>query len=198
MDVVYSFDNSLNTILLEKNDGAYNIILRTDAISKVSKHVKDNNNVELTIKGISGTSNIPILYRNVSSDSNLIVENNRNRGLKLHIQAPGISKSNVIFETPNASPVTVNTNGALYQILAAIAAILALMYANKVSSKKQKNSFAFEINKEREMKLLKKYREELTTIPKMNYNIPYGNLKQPNVVRKKTETIRNMEKLNRV
>ncbi|MCI1273747.1 MAG: hypothetical protein LKG27_04855 [Clostridiaceae bacterium] len=193
----FAGDNSLNAILLEKVDGAYNVVLRSDARAKISKHVKENNNIELTVKGMSASSNVPILYRNVPDDSSLVIENNADKGLKIDIQAPNVSDSNIIFETPNSSPVTVDTNYTAYMVLAAIAAILALVYATKTSNKKVDDRVAFDLKiKDREMRLLKKYREELTTIPSINYDI--NKRRFANYASRHNETLRKREYLNRV
>lgn len=169
---VFAADNILNAVLLEKSDLGYNIVLRTDATGKISKKIKSENSIDLTLKNISADMNIPILYRNVSSDSSVVITDNGRGEVKLNITAPSILKSNVIFETPNSAPVKVNNNHSLYMILAAISALCALICANKISSKKINNSVGFDLNiRNREMKLLKKYREELTTIPSINYNM---------------------------
>lgn len=164
-------ENSLNTILLEKTDGNYNIVLRADNQLKVIKKVKNSNNIELIVKDITASQNVPILYRNVPDDSSLIIESDGEDGIKIDVQAPKISNTNIVIETPNSAPVTVNTNYTLYMILAAIGAIMALFYANKVSKRKSQK-VAFDLNiKDREMKLLRKYRDELTTLPSINYDI---------------------------
>ena len=167
---VFAVDNVLNSVLLEKVDSSYNVVLRSDFQTKVNKKVKSDNEIDITLKNIQADSSLPITYRNVASESSVVVLNNGRGEVKLHITSPEVSKSNVIFDTPNASPTKVNTNSSLFMILAGFGALMALLYANKISAKKPE--FNFDLNiKDREMKLLKKYREELTTIPSINTNM---------------------------
>jgi len=170
--VSFAADNVLNAVLLKKIDSTYDIVLRSDYRSKVSKKVKSDNEIDITLKNISAGADIPILYRNVPSDSSVVISDKGKGEVKLHITSKGISKSNVVFETPNSAPITVNTNYSFYFVLAALSAIFALMYATKISAKKVNPGVSFDLNiKDREIKLLKKYREELTTIPSINYNM---------------------------
>lgn len=168
----YAADNTLNTVLLEKTDSVYNIVLRTDFQAKINKKIKSDNTLDITLKNVTSSATVPILYRNVPSDSSIILSDNGRGEVKLHIQSNGISKSNVIFETPNSSPVVVNDSYNFSMILAGIGALIALCLANNITAKKSNQAINFDINiKDREMRLLRKYREELTTIPSINYNM---------------------------
>ena len=49
----YAGENFLNTVVLENNDGAYSIVLRSDEVAKVKKDVEAPDKIVLTLKGIS-------------------------------------------------------------------------------------------------------------------------------------------------
>lgn len=196
----YASDNILNAVLLEGTDKGYNIILRSDMPAGIKKKVSDAGVLELTVKGVSVASNVSTLYRNVADVNSFVVENYGDKSAKIYIQAPGISKSNVIFETPNASPQPVHNDYTGYKFGAGVGLLVFLAILNKISNKKKETkelTFNMKI-KDREMRLLRKYRNEITTIPSINYKVSNSPRYSTNVVGRHPETIRKCEYLNKV
>ena len=103
----YAGENFLNTVVLENNDGAYSIVLRSDEVAKVKKDVEAPDKIVLTLKGISQSPDVNTLYKNTPEVSGLVIQNSGNNEVKIFINAPDISKANIIFETPNSAPILV-------------------------------------------------------------------------------------------
>ena len=196
----YASDNILNAVLLEGTDKGYNIILRSDMPANIKKKVSDAGVLELTVKGVSVSPDVSTLYRNVVGVNSFVVENYGDKSAKIYIQAPDISKSSVIFETPNASPQPIHNDYTGYKFTAGVALLILLALSNKLSNKRKASSeIAFNMKiKDREMRMLRKYRNEITTIPSINYNVANSPRYSTATVGRRPETIRKCEYLNKV
>ena len=103
----FASQNFLNSVVFEKTDGQYNIVLRSDIPAKVKKSVQSNDKVTLTIKGITSANNINTIYKNVENINPLVVESTGDNELKLHIQGKDVATANIIFNTPDSAPIFV-------------------------------------------------------------------------------------------
>lgn len=198
MQVTFAASNLLNAVLLEGTDKGYNIILRSDSTAKIKKKFTESGVLELSIKGLSTTNSLSTLYRNVSDVNSFVVENAGDNLVKVYIQAPNIQKANVIFETPNASPMPMHNDYTGYKFAAGVGLLVLMSVINKISnSKKKSDALAFDLKiKDREMRLMKKYRDEITTIPSINYKVRNSAYVSSTV--KRPETIRKYASLNKV
>jgi len=106
---VFAAENYLNSVIIENADGKDNVILRTDSVSKIKRDIDGTDKITITIKNIKQSGTINTLYKNKSNVDSLIVQSDGN-AIKLFIKAPNISKANIIFETPNSTPITVEDN----------------------------------------------------------------------------------------
>lgn len=100
-------ENFLNSVVVEQNEGQYNIVLRSDATAKVKKTTQGSDKITLTIKGITPANNINTIYKNINGANPLVVENLGGKELKLHLQAPDVASANIIFNTPDSAPIFV-------------------------------------------------------------------------------------------
>lgn len=103
----FGAENFLNSVVFDASEGQNSIILRSDSTAKVKKTIQANDKITLTIKGVAPASNINTVYKNVKSESPMLVENLGNGEVKLHIQAPNASSANIIFNTPDSAPIFV-------------------------------------------------------------------------------------------
>lgn len=190
---VYAADNYLNSVVIENNDGETSIVLRSDAVAKVKREVQASDKVMLTIKGIAQSPDINTLYKNASNVNGLIIQNDGNNELKVYIEAPDISKANIVFDTPNSAPITVKDNsgeGKAAWSVVSIAILLLVMHSAKNINHKSVQKDINEIIKEREKELYRNFQKEVASMPSLGYK-----LKSYNKHVLKSETLRNYSRI---
>lgn len=170
----FASENYLNSVVVSKNDGKTSIILRTDEITKVKKEVEAVDKIVVTLKGVTQSPALNTLYKNISDVNGLIIQSENNGELKIYVEAPEISKADVVFETPNSAPITVinkiNEEKAVWSIIS-IALLLLIMNSAKKMAKEPEKQNITEIIKEREKTLYKNFQKEVATIPSINYKL---------------------------
>lgn len=190
---VYAADNYLNSVVIENNDGETSIVLRSDAVAKVKREVQASDKVMLTIKGIAQSPDINTLYKNASNVNGLIIQNDGNNELKVYIEAPDISKANIVFDTPNSAPITVKDNsgeGKTAWSIVSIAILLLVMRSAKNINHKPVQKDINAIIKEREKELYRNFQKEVASMPSLGYK-----LKSYNKHVLKSETLRNYSRI---
>lgn len=190
---VHATDNYLNSVVIENNDGETSIVLRSDAVAKVKREVQASDKVILTIKGIAQSPDINTLYKNASNVNGLIIQNDGNNELKVYIEAPDISKANIVFDTPNSAPITVKDNsgeGKTAWSIVSIAILLLVMRSAKNINHKPVQKDINVIIKEREKELYRNFQKEVASMPSLGYK-----LKSYNKHVLKSETLRNYSRI---
>lgn len=171
----FAGENYLNSVVISKNDGETSIILRSDEVAKVKKEIVDLDKIILTLKGISQATDMNTLYKNTSDVSGLVIQNDGNNGLKIYVEAPNISKSNVVFETPNSAPVIVNDGVNEEKVIWSIISVVLLLFvmnsAKNIGTEDKPQVDVNEIIKEREKALYRNFQREVASIPSMSYKL---------------------------
>ncbi len=172
---VSAAENYLNSVVISKTEDETSVILRTDNVSKVKKEIITSDKIILNLKSVTQAANITTLYKNVSDVNGLVIQNQGNNSLKIYIEAPGISKANVVFETPDSAPYAVNEliGGERAGLcIASLIILLAIMRSakNRVSKESQTPDIN-EINKEREKAMYRNFRKEIASVPNINYKL---------------------------
>ena len=189
----YAGDNFLNSVVIDNNEGEMSVILRSDQITKVKKEVESADKVVLTLKGIAQSPSINTLYKNAKDVNGLIIQNEGNNDLKIYIEAPNVAKANIIFDTPNSSPITVSDSKGEERVAWSIISILILLFimrsAKNISAEPPKKNIN-EIIKEREKQLYRNFQKEVAAMPSIGYK-----LKAYNKHVLKGETIRTYSKI---
>lgn len=188
----FAGENYLNSVVIENNDNGTFIILRTDSVAKLKKKIETKDKIVLTVKGVTQSPDINTLYKNTADIDGVTIQNDGNNELKLYIQAPDISSANIVFDTPNASPVLltqgVKTKKVAWSVISFILLLFAMNSA-KYTSQKSKMKDINIINKEREKALYKSFQKEVASMPDINYK-----LKSYKKHVLKGETLRNYER----
>lgn len=171
----FASENYLNSVVIENIDNAENIVLRSDSITKIDKEIVNSDRIILTLKNIKQSQNISTLYKNVFNVSGLIVEK-LNNDLKVYIEAPDISKANIVFETPNSAPIVVSDNyksesKLLWSIVSVAILIFAMYSAKNINNDVNSQKDISDIIKEREKNLYKNFQKEVATLPSMSYKL---------------------------
>lgn len=169
----FAGENYLNSVVIENNDGLTSVILRSDHITKIKRDIESTDKIVLTLKGISQSPDINTLYKNTSKVKGLAIENGKNNELKIYIEAPGISMANIVFETPDSSPVTVKSvvsEGKVVWSVISIALLLLLMRSAR-RPKMVKSPDITEIIKEREKAMYRNFQKEISSKPTINYRL---------------------------
>ena len=189
----YAGDNFLNSVVIDNNDGDMSVILRSDEVTKVKKEVESTDKIILTLKGIAQSPSINTLYKNAKDVNGLIIQNEGNNDLKIYIEAPNVAKANIIFDTPNSSPITVSDSKGEERVAWSIISILILLFimrsAKNISAEPPKKDIN-EIIKEREKQLYRNFQKEVAAMPSIGYK-----LKAYNKHVLKGETIRTYSKI---
>ena len=164
-------DNFLNSVVIDNNDGQISVILRSDKIAKVKKEVESADKIVLYLKGIEQSPNINTLYKNTSNINGIAIQSDGNNDIKIYLDAKGISKANVVLETPNSSPITVVNRTSEEKVVWSVISLL-ILFAVMRSAKKQTNPKTHdELIKEREMALYKNFQKEVASMPSINYKL---------------------------
>lgn len=170
----FASDNYLNSVVISKNDGKTSVVLRTDEITRVKKEIEASDKIVITLKGITQSPNINTLYKNISDVNGLIIQNENNGELKIYVEAPEISKADVVFETPNSAPITVinkiNEEKALWSVVSIVLLLLIMNSARRIAKEPEKQDIT-EIIKEREKALYRNFQKEVASIPSINYSL---------------------------
>ena len=170
----FAGENYLNSVVIENNDGETSVILRSDEVTKVKREVQAPDKIILTLKGISQSPDINTLYKNASNVNGLIIQNEGNNDLKVYIEAPGISKADIVFDTPNSAPVTVSDASGEERVVwsvISIAILLLVMRSAKNISPKPVKKDINELIKEREKALYRNFQKEVASMPSMGYKL---------------------------
>ncbi len=176
-------NNHLHTITLEKNNTGYNIILGTDKLAKVTKKTPTDNEIELELKGITSSDTVNALYKGTNNIDGLVIENNGNNKLKIHIDAENIKNSTIMMEPIDGAPTIVGETVPVEKILWTIFVLslfaVILKISKDISEEDEKVLIKKDI-KDREIELYKKYRSEVLT----NSLLDNRDLKMRNIVKK--------------
>ncbi len=170
----FASDNFLNSVVIEEIDGVDSIVFRADSVAKINKESDGLDNLIITLKNVKQSQDTNTLYKNVSNIRGLIIQNFGN-DLKVFIEAPNISRANIIFETPNSAPIVVSDNVKEEKFIWSIVSILLLLAimasAKNFANNEPKQKDIAEIIKEREKALYKNFQKEIATLPSMNYKL---------------------------
>ena len=171
----FAIDNTLNSVVISKEGDETSIVLRSDEVTKVKKEVEGNNKVILTLKGITQSRNLNTVYKNRSDVNGLVIQSENNNELKIYIDAPDISKANIVFETPNSAPITV-TDGiseerVIWSVVSVVLLLAIMRYAKNVVVAEKPQKDINEIIKEREKALYRNFQKEVATLPSINYKL---------------------------
>lgn len=198
---VFAADNFLNTVILEKTDSGYNIILRSDAIASVKRTITSPNKIVLNIKGLTASDDITTLYRNTSSNNGIVVENIGNNEVQLQLQGSNIANADIIFDSPASAPVVVpdkvshKTLGWGVFALFAICFLFSKSKNIKAGSKERINAAVRRNIKDREIAMYRNYRKELLTKPSIDYKVRNPRIQQ---AIRRADTIRHLQRTTRI
>ena len=196
MNFAFANSNFLNSVVLEKGDDGYNIILRSDNKAKVKKSFKSDDKITLTLNGITTSNDFNTMYKNTSEVNNIVVENTDANTVKIYIQAPDISKANIVFDTPNSAPIVVSDNFAAQKTIWTIISLGLLLIIMRSAKNIKTGNMLYDLHqqviREREMEMYENFKQELKHKPKIydNSNLPLRNreLKKYETLRTKTNT----------
>lgn len=167
----FGAENYLNTVVISNNDGKTSIVLRSDETAKVKKEVESSDKVILTLKGISQAPDINTLYKNTYGVRGLMVQNEGANGLKIYVEAPDISKADVVFETPNSAPVVVSDSiseeRVIWSVISIVLLLIVMTSAKNITAEPVQQDIN-EIIKEREKALYRNFQREVASIPGIN------------------------------
>jgi hypothetical protein len=170
----FASENYLNAVVVSQNDGDVSVVLRSDEIAKVKKVVEAPDKIVLTLKGITSAPDISTLYKNAVDVNGFVIRNEGANELKIYIEAPNISKADIIFETPNSAPITVVDNSIqerfIWSIISVLLLVGVMLSAKNVSNNPPQKDIN-EVIKEREMALYRNFQKEVATLPSMNYRL---------------------------
>ena len=169
--------NQLHTITFEKNNGSYNIILDTDSISKVSRKVLSDNEIELQLFGVTSSDTVNALYKGSDTIDNLIIENAGLNKLKVYVSAPNIKSSSVIMNPADGAQTLVGesfpVDKAIWTLF--VLAVLCVVVSRSIKRTNEENSLLIKKDiKDREIALYRQYRKSMdegTSISPKNPNM---------------------------
>lgn len=164
-------ENFLNSVVIDNNDGQMSVILRADKLTKVRKEIDSPDKIVLYMKGIEQSPDINTLYKNTSNINGVAVQSVGNNDIKIYLDAKGISKANVVLETPNSSPITVVNRTNEEKVLWIVISILILLAVMRTARKQPVEKSREELIKEREMALYKNFQKEVASMPNINYKL---------------------------
>ena len=167
---VYASDNYLNSVVISNDDGKASIILRTDEITRINKEVESADKIIITLKGITQSPSINTFYKDTSAVSGLIIQNDGNNDIKIYVEAPEISKADIVFETPDSAPLKANTGADKSKLFWGAAVMLLLLIVMRRSTKIDEPDVN-EIIKEREKALYQNFQKEVASLPSINYKL---------------------------
>ena len=175
--------NMLHTITLEKNGNGYNIVLKTDNTTKVTKKTLADNEIVLDLAGIKSSDTVNALYKGTDNVENLVVENSGRNSLKIYITAKNIRNSSVMTQTPNGENNMVSEEYPLNETLWSIFVLLVFGVIFSACKKEviEENKIGIRKDiKEREIALYRQYRKNFEENP----SIHQQNLKMRSMIKK--------------
>ena len=197
---VYAADNNLNSIVLEGTDSGYNVILRADKVTQAKKIVQADGALLIDLKNITSSTNLDTRYVNAKNVNNVVVENYGNNEVKVYIQAEGIEKADIIFETPAAPPVVVGDGVSKKQAgwtVAAFVFMLVLAGSFKKSDAKDERVSLQKDLTEREIKLYKEMKSNIMTSAKIDSRLrQYRAARNMSAPVRRADTIRSLQKMS--
>ena len=167
----YAADNFLNSVVIDNADGQTNVILRSDKLTKVRKEVESSDRIILYMSAIEQSPDINTLYKNATNVNGVAVQSLGNNDLKIYLDAKGISKANIVLETPDSSPITIVNRNSDEKVLWSIISLVILFAAMSSAKKQVKPKSHDELIKEREMALYRNFQKEVDLMPSMNYKL---------------------------
>jgi hypothetical protein len=173
----------LHTITLEKNGNGYNIVLKTDNTTKVTKKTLADNEIVLDLAGIKSSDTVNALYKGTDNVENLVVENSGRNSLKIYITAKNIRNSSVMTQTPNGENNMVSEEYPLNKTLWSIFVLLVFGVIFSACKKEviEENKIGIRKDiKEREIALYRQYRKNFEENPSINQQ----NLKMRSMIKK--------------
>ena len=169
----FASDNYLNSIVIDKNDSDISVILRSDVASKIKREVDGSDKIILTLKSTKQSPDVTTLYKNINDVYGVVLQNDNN-DLKVFIEAPNISNADIVTETPNSAPITLNnkTNKGkfLWSLISFGLLLLVMLYAKNMTFETKQKDLT-EIIKEREKALYRNFQKEVSTLPSINYKL---------------------------
>ena len=175
--------NMLHTITLEKNGNGYNIVLKTDNTTKVTKKTLADNEIVLDLAGIKSSDTVNALYKGTDNIENLVVENSGRNSLKIYITAKNIRNSSIMTQTPNGENNMVSEEYPLNKTLWSIFVLLVFGVIFSACKKEviEENKVGIRKDiKEREIALYRQYRKNFEENP----NINQENMKMRSMIKK--------------
>ena len=198
--VAFASDNSLNSVLLEGSDKGYKLVLRTDKVTQVKKSVQPDGALLIDLKNTSVSTNLDTRYVNAQNVNNMVVENFGNSEVKIYIQAEGIEKIDIIFDTPAAAPFVVSDGVSKKQAgwtVAAFVFLLALAGSFKKSVAKDERISLQKDLTEREIKLYKEMKSNIITSAKIDSRLRcYRASKNMSAPVRRADTIRSLQRMS--
>lgn len=161
--VVKAAGNSLHTITLEKNNSGYNIILGSDKVAKVTKKTPSDDELVMTLYGVTSSGTVNALYKGTNNINSLIIENSAPNKLKVYIKAENIKDSTIMIEPIVGETTIVAESVPLDKVLWVmfVLALFAVIFkVSKDISEDEDKIFIKKDIKDREIELYKKYKSK--------------------------------------
>ena len=159
--VVKAAENTLHTITLEKNNTGYNIILGSDKVTKVTKKTPSDDELVMTLYGVSSSETVNALYKGPNNINSLIIENSAPNKLKVYIKAENIKDSTIMIEPIVGETTIVAESVPLDKVLWVmfVLALFAVIFkVSKDITEDEDKIFIKKDIKDREIELYKKYK----------------------------------------
>ena len=175
--------NMLHTITLEKKASGYNIVLKTDSATKVTKKTLADNEIVLDLAGIKSSDTVNALYKGTDSIDNLIVESTGKNNLKIYITAPNIRNSSVLTQSINGENKIVSESFPIDKTLWAtfVLVVFGVIFAICKKDTEEENKLTIKKDiKEREIALYKQYRKNFEE----DMNLNPKNIKMRSMIKK--------------
>ena len=168
---VFQKTNNIKKFILQKHDSGYNIILGTDRTAKVIKKSPSENELDLTLLGITSTDTVNAIYKGTNDINGLVIENADPHKLKIHITADNIKNSTLILEPITGETAIVGETVPIDKILWTVFVLTLFAVIFKISKDISEEDDKFLIKKDikdREIELYKKYRNEVLAHQEIN------------------------------
>lgn len=153
--------NMLHTITLEKNGSGYNILLKTDNTTKVTKKTLADNEIVLDLSGIKSSDTVNALYKGTDNIENLVIESTGKNNLKIYITAKNIRNSSVITQSLNGENRIISEGFPLSKTIWAtfVLILFGIIFAVSKKDTEAENRLGIKKDiKDREIALYKQYR----------------------------------------
>ena len=187
--------NMLHTITLERNGSGYNIVLKTDNTTKVTKKTLADNEIVLDLAGIKSSDTVNALYKGTDNIENLVVESTGRNSLKIYITANNIRNSSVITQSINGENRIISEGMPLSKTLWAtfVLFVFGVIFAicKKDTEAESKIGIKKDI-KEREIALYREYRKNFEEDMSVNPRITKMHSMLKKIDRKIDERLSNL------